>query len=61
MRRRCLTANSYENTPQSRIRGVGREARNDGKICCRRVFPDARRQDFHVAAHKHLPVGESSA
>src|SRR5262245_25442499 len=33
--RRCLPAHPYENASQSRIRGVGRQTRDEIKIGCR--------------------------
>jgi hypothetical protein len=55
--RKRIPADAYQNSPQPRIHGIDRQARDEieGRHC--RIFPDRTRKDNHRSARRNVPLG----
>jgi hypothetical protein len=56
--RKRVAAHADQNSPQSRIRGFNRQARDaiEGRYC--RVFVDQTGKDNHRSTQRHVPLGK---
>ena len=58
--RKRLTAHANENSAQSRIDRISRQARVENEGPCCRVFLDPSGQDNHRSTPGHVPLGETT-
>jgi hypothetical protein len=58
--RKSLTAHAYQNSAQSRIHRINRQARVENEGPCCRVFLDPSGQDNHRSTPGYVPLGETT-
>jgi hypothetical protein len=55
-----LAAYAYQNSSQSRIHRINRQARDEIEGHCSRVFLDQTGKDNHNSAQRNVPLGETT-
>jgi hypothetical protein len=58
--RKRLPAYAYQNSSQSRIHRINRQARDEIEGHCCRVFLDPTGKDTHHSTQRYVPLGETT-
>jgi hypothetical protein len=58
--RKRFAADAYQNSSQSRIHRINRQARDEIEGHCGGVFLDATGKDTHCSTQRHVPLGKAT-